>query len=179
VADLLKPDILSTFLFYIAPGVVATAIYTFFNRSEKRNYGDLAVEFITFGIFYLTLFFWLIDLVNRPDIHSNALLYNILVLITFFVIPAIFGCLASIIPKTQWFRRLLKRTYHPTPTAWGHIFGDKKISYWVLCTLKTGQKIGGVYKDKSFASSFPQTQDLLFWAMSKNSQYLVLISMLR
>src|SRR5438445_11687739 len=99
MADLLNPNILNVFLFYIAPGVVATKVYTFFNRSEQRNYGDLAVEFITFSMFYLTLFFWLIALINRPDVRANVWLYNLLIFITVFIIPAIFGYVSGSLPK--------------------------------------------------------------------------------
>ncbi len=160
MADLLKPDVLSVFLFYIAPGVVATRVYTFFNRSQQRNYGDLVVEFITFSMFYLTLFFWLIALVNSPDIHSNSLLYNILIFITVFVVPSLLGYISSILLKANWFRKILKTAYHPTPSGWDYAFGDKKVSYWILFNLKTGERIGGLYRGKSFASSYPLPQDI-------------------
>jgi hypothetical protein len=47
----------------------------------------------------------------------------------------------------------------PLPTAWDYYF-RKKPGCWVRVILKSGQVIAGLFGPSSFASSFPQEQDL-------------------
>lgn len=56
--------------------------------------------------------------------------------------------------------KLLKgRIVHPTPKAWDYFYSLGK-PVWVLVHLKNGNKIGGLFGDDSFASSFPNEQDI-------------------
>ena len=48
---------------------------------------------------------------------------------------------------------------HPTPKPWDYVFSRKE-GYWVILHLKDGRRIGGRYDVKSFASSFPNDEQL-------------------
>lgn len=48
---------------------------------------------------------------------------------------------------------------HPDPTARDHHF-RKERAYWIWLTFKNGQVMAGLFGANSFASSFPQRQDL-------------------
>jgi hypothetical protein len=43
--------------------------------------------------------------------------------------------------------------------AWEHVLGKNK-PYYIIFHLKSGQKLGGLYSGESFASSFPQAQEI-------------------
>jgi Family of unknown function (DUF6338) len=151
LAALLNLQVLSAPLFYVAPGVVATTVYSYLIPSERRKLADYLVELVTFSMFYLALFFWLIALLYQHNVQANAWLFNLLVLLTVFVIPALLGWLASYLLQARWVRRLVKLVIHPVPLSWDYIFSRDK-SYWVKFYLKTGEKVGGYYSTKSFAS---------------------------
>lgn len=159
MVGLLNSQVLGLFLFYVVPGVIATWVYTTFIPSEQRKYGDYLVEVIVFSMFYLALFFWLIALIDSANVRSNAVLYNLLVVLTVFIIPAVIGWGGSALSRARWVRRLVGKISHPVPTAWDYVFASGK-AYWIRFHLKTGEKLGGYYSTESFASAFPQAQEI-------------------
>jgi hypothetical protein len=146
LTDLLNIATLSIFLLYVVPGVVATKVYRVLNPSDQKNSADYLIELITFSMFYLALFFWLIALINRADVQGNIVLYNLLVFLAVFVIPALLGYVGSWLARASWLRRLAHTQRHPVPTGWDYVFQQAKC-YWVLCHLKSGKLIGGYYSD--------------------------------
>lgn len=173
MAELLNLQVLPIFFFYVAPGVVATTVYSYLIPSEKRKLTDYLVELVTFSVFYLALFFWLVALLYRVDIQSNAFFFNLLVLLTIFVVPAFLGWLASYLLQASWMRRLVKTVVHPVPTSWDYIFSRGE-PYWIIFHLKTGEKIGGYYGSKSFASSYPETLEIYVEEIWRLDEYGIL-----
>jgi len=174
LADLLNTTTLSIFLFYVVPGVIATKVYRMLIPNDQKNYADYVIELVTFSMFYLALFFWLIALINRADIRTNTLLYNLLVFVTIFVIPALLGYVGSLLSKATWLRRLVRTQRHPTPTGWDYVFQQPK-SYWMVFHLKSGKVVGGFYDHTGFVSSYPQAQEIYIsqlWRMSKDEKFL-------
>jgi hypothetical protein len=173
LAALLNLQVLPIFFFYVAPGVVATTVYSYLIPSEKRKLTDYLVELITFSVFYLALFFWLIALLYRADIQSNVFFFNLLVLLTIFVVPAFLGWLASYLLQASWMRRLVKSVVHPVPTSWDYIFSRGE-PYWIIFHFKTGEKVGGYYGSKSFASSYPEMQEIYVEEIWRLDEYGIL-----
>ncbi len=170
MATLLNLQVLSVPIFFVAPGVVATTVYSYLIPSERKKLADYLVELVTFSMFYLALFFWLITLLYQRSVQSNPLLFDLLVLLTVFVIPALLGWLASYLLQARWLRRLVKLVVHPVPLSWDYIFSRDK-SYWVKFYLKTGEKVGGYFSTKSFASSYPDPQEIYVeevWRLDEN-----------
>lgn len=46
------------------------------------------------------------------------------------------------------------------PKAWDHFFRNRRKACWVLVHLKGGGLVGGVFSKNSFASSYPDPEDL-------------------
>lgn len=159
MVSLLNTQVLPIFLFFVAPGVVATGVYSYLIPSQRRALGDYLVELVTFSMFYLALFFWLIAFLYRTNAQSNALLFNLLVILTVFIVPALLGWLGSYLMQAPWLRLHTKLVVHPMPMAWDYVF-KKGESYWIIFHLKNGKRIGGYYSTKSFASGYPDTQEI-------------------
>jgi Family of unknown function (DUF6338) len=126
------------------------------------------------SMFYFALFFWLLILINRADVRSNLVLYNVLIFLTSFVIPALLGYIGSILTKASWLRKLVRTQRHPTPTGWDYVFQQPK-SYWILFHLTSGKLIGGYYDHTGFVSSYPQPQEIYvsqFWRVSDDGKFL-------
>jgi Family of unknown function (DUF6338) len=156
---LLNMQVLPIFLFSVVPGVVATGVYSYLIPSERRKLADYLVELITFSMFYLALFFWLIGLLYMPVIQTRTYLFYPLVLVAVFIVPAFLGWLGSYLIQAPWLRQFAKLVVHPVPMAWDYVFGKGK-SYWVVFYLKNGKKIGGYYSSESFVSGYPDIQDI-------------------
>jgi len=167
---LLNLQVLPIFLFLVAPGVVATTVYSYIIPSERRKLADYLVEVVTFSMLYLALFFWLVALLYNAYLQSNIFLLILLTLLTAFILPAFLGWFASYLLQTHWLRRFAKFSVHPMPTAWDYIFSRGK-PYWIIFHLKTGERVGGYYGGKSFASSYPDTQEIYIeelWRLDGN-----------
>ncbi len=132
---LLNMQVLPIFLFFVAPGVVASRVYSYLIPSERRKLADYVVELVTFSMFYL------------------------LMLVAVFIVPAILGWLGSYLMQAPWLRQFAKLVIHPVPMSWDYVFSKGK-SYWIIFHLKNGKKIGGYYSTDSFASGYPDTQEI-------------------
>jgi hypothetical protein len=159
VEALLNIQVLPIFLFFVAPGVVASRVYSYLVPSERRKLSDYLVELVTFSMFYLALFFWLIGLLYTAEIRSSSFLFYFLMLVAVFIVPAALGWLGSYLMQAPWLRHFVKLVIHPVPMSWDYVFSKGK-SYWIIFHLKNGKKIGGYYSTDSFASGYPDTQEI-------------------
>jgi uncharacterized protein DUF6338 len=78
-----------------------------------------------------------------------------------FVAPLVLGLAVVGIRRSEWFRRLTRRlTRRDARTrSWDFAFSSQA-RFFVRAKLKTGERVGGVYADDSFASAFPEPQDV-------------------
>ena len=150
--------------------MVATTVYSYLIPSERKKLADYLVEVVTFGMFYLALFFWLVALLYSAYLQSNIFLLVLLTLLTAFIVPAFLGWLASYLLQSPRLRRFAKLVVHPVPTSWDYIFSRGE-PYWIILHLKTGERVGGYYGGKSFASSYPEPQEIYIeelWRLDEN-----------
>ena len=48
---------------------------------------------------------------------------------------------------------------HPLKRPWDYVFDQRK-RYWIIVHLQNGVKLGGLYGENSFASSFPAEEQI-------------------
>lgn len=170
---LLNTQVLPIFLVFVAPGVVAATVFNYLVSSVRKKLADYLVELITFSMFYLALFFWLVGLLYVPVVQSHAYLFYPLEVVAIFVVPAFLGWLGNYLLRSRWLRQFARLTVHPDPMAWDHIFNQNK-PYWVVFDLKNGKRVGGYYSDKSFVSRYPDDQDIYveqMWYLDKFGRF--------
>ena len=73
------------------------------------------------------------------------------------VVPVLTGMLFAWLRQTEFLSKL--GFIHPIPKSWDYFFGQRRPCL-VQITLKTGGMIGGYFGTKSFASSFPNDEDI-------------------
>ncbi len=155
------------------PGVATTTVYSYLIPAERRKLADYFVEVVTFSMFYLALFFWLLALLYSAYLQSNIFLLVVLTLLAAFIVPAFLGWLATYLMQAPWLRRFAKLVVHPIPTPWDYIFG-KGESYWVIFHLKSGERVGGYYSSKSFSSSYPDPAEIYveqIWRLDEEGRF--------
>ena len=54
MAELLKTDTLTLFLFFVVPGFIAMKVYDLLVPAERRNFGEAIVDVVTYSIFNLS-----------------------------------------------------------------------------------------------------------------------------
>ncbi len=171
MAELLKADNLSMFLYFVVPGFVAMKVYDLIVPSDRRNFRESLIEVVSFSMFNLAFTFWIIAEINKPEFRSNnSVLYYVA---TFLVVSVVPAGLAIATHKVLASRFLRGRMLHPTPTGWDYFFA-KGESCWILFHLKSGAKLGGLYGENSFASSFPNEQEVYIqeiWRVDEQGRF--------
>jgi hypothetical protein len=159
MGDIWEPNKLILFLAFFIPGFISIKVYQLLIATETSDFSKSLAEAIGFSSLNYATFFWVI-----PFLHYHPLFYLQYPFIYYFgiflivlVTPLLWPFLYVEVSKLKIFR---KHTIGPIKSAWDHQFG-KKESYWVIVNLNTGDKIGGVYSENSFASAYPRKEQVL------------------
>lgn len=157
MAELLNTDNLSLFLYFVVPGFVAMKVYDLIVPSDRRKFGESVIEAVSFSMINLAFTFWIIAEINNPEFRSNSpLLYYFVTFIVVFAAPAVLAIASHRFLASRFLRGIM---LHPTPSGWDYFF-SKGQACWILFHLKSGAKLGGLYGEHSFASSFPNEQEV-------------------
>ncbi len=164
---LLRAETLVLFLVFVVPGFVAIKAHDLMIPAPRRNFGESIIEVISYSMINLALLFWGVVLLHRngfPGKHPIwyfAGMFGIL-----FLSPVLLAVASRYARQSELLRRFL---LHPAPTAWDHFFGRRE-HLWVLCHLKDGRMVGGVYSNESSVASYPHPQDIYIEEMWKTDE---------
>jgi hypothetical protein len=170
--ELLKPDVLVLFLVFVVPGFVAMKTHDLMVPAAVRNFGDSIIEAVSYSMLNLALLFWAISLLHSggfPSRHPGW--YYLAMFGILFVAPVGLAATAQAARGWRLFERFL---LHPAPTAWDYFFCRRE-HLWVLCHLKDGRMIGGVYSRESTTSSYPHPQEIYIeelWRVDASGRFL-------
>jgi len=157
MADLLKPETLELFLFFVVPGFIAVKVHDLIIPRSDRKLADSLIEIVSYGMINSALLFWAFTHLQAQGFKGqHPAIYNLALIFLLVVIPSI---LAFIATRVRSWKPLLKLILDPSPTAWDYFF-NKRLGCWVLLHLKDGTMLGGIMSTTSSASTFPSPQDL-------------------
>ena len=156
------------FLVLIVPGFVAIRVFDLLVPAERRDFSKSVVDVASFGAVNLVIARPLIRYVD-PAAHP----------IIAYVVGVCIVVVGPAMIAIAW-RRLLTAEFlrgkviHPVPTAWDFFFLQAR-ECWVLCHMKSGTKVGGWFGTQSFASGFPQRQEIYvekLWRVDENGKFI-------
>jgi hypothetical protein len=142
----LNIDNIELLILFVAPGFISLKIWGLLNSSPRFRLSESLIEAVIYSSFNTVFFLWLFNLLKQ--VHP-VLAYSVV----FVIFPVLWPILFYNLSKTPFFRTRL------TPTAWDHFFNLKEDCF-ILLHLKNGQVLGGLYTKKSFASAYPEKEDL-------------------
>ena len=155
------PQVVVLVLFVI-PGFVFTRILGFSVPTRSREATNLILDSLSASCINYGLLFPFLWYILRGDFPSqHPFLFAASWVLILFGFPVILGALTIRgleSQKFQWIRRAF-RLIHPVPKAWDYFFRQGK-SCWVLANLVDGKLVAGLFSTNSFASSYPDEQDL-------------------
>ena len=155
------PQIVVLVLFII-PGFVFTRLFGFSVPLRSRETPNLILDSLSASCFNYGLLFPLLWVILGSDFSSqHPFLFAASWFVILFAFPALLAALAIHgieSRKFQWLRHSF-RLIHPVPKAWDYFFRQGK-PCWVLAILNDGKVVAGLYSTNSFASSYPDEQDL-------------------
>jgi hypothetical protein len=159
------------FIVFFVPGFVSIKVHDLLIASEKRDFSKSILEALAFSSINIALLSGLIFLLfHYKAYESHPLIFSGLVLLIIFFFPALWTWIYVKIISSSW---LTKHIVHPIKRPWDWFF-NKRESCWVIVTLKDGRKIGGVFSDKSYASSFPLPEQIYLetiWNLNQDGRF--------
>ena len=157
MGELLKLETLQIFLVFVVPGFVAIKAHDLMVPSSLRNFSQSFIEVISYSMLNLALLFWAVDLLHSEGFAmEHPVWYYLGMFGVLFVAPIGLAIAAKAVRHPRALGRFLLQ---PTPTAWDFVFGNRE-HMWVLCHLKDGRMIGGIYSADSCTSAYPNQQDI-------------------
>ncbi len=75
--------------------------------------------------------------------------------------------------RAKWLLGLVA-TIDPTPRAWDFAFKGER-PFFVRIKLRDGERVGGVFGDGSFATAYPEPQDVFLeeaWRLSEDGSFI-------
>jgi hypothetical protein len=158
--EFLTGNNLELVLLFVAPGFISLKVWGLLNSTPKIRLSESIMEAIIYSSFNALVSLWLFTLLRHVNLW---LAYGIV----FILCPVIWPIGIYKLCKIKFFRTRL------TPTAWDHYFNRGEACF-ILLHLKSGQMIGGLYGVSSFASSYPEKEDLYLeavWSVDERGKF--------
>lgn len=170
--DIFNLDKLSLFAIFFIPGFISAKVWSFLIASEVKKPSEFILETISYSCMNFALLWWLISFIGDSTSKENHIfLYYLSVFLVLIGFPVIWPFILRAVRTSSF---LKGNTIHPIPKAWDYILGMGK-PLFVLVHLKNGNMIGGLYGDRSFASSYPASEDIYLqevWPVDNNGIFL-------
>ncbi|MDU9049713.1 MAG: DUF6338 family protein [Candidatus Electrothrix sp. Rat3] len=164
-------DKLFLFIAFVIPGFISIKTYEILIPTESKDSSKQILDAIAYSCINYALLMWLILEVEQSTLNTtHPFLYKIFYTLVLFVFPIIW------VLMWRWVRGwkfLQERLPHPTVKPWDYVFCQKQW-YWIIVTLKNGDKIAGKYGGKSFTSSNPAPEQIYFeeaWVLNDDGGF--------
>lgn len=155
--DIFEEGKLTLFIGFLVPGFIAIKIYELLSPSRQVDSSKLVIDAVAYSCMNYAILLWPISVVENSNIrqtHPN--LYILFYVFVLFLAPVILVVGWKYLREVEFIQRFVP---HPTQKPWDFVFGKRRC-YWVIVTLKTGEKVGGMYGPSSFSSSAPAGEQI-------------------
>ncbi len=169
--DIWETNKLLLFIAFVIPGFVTLKMYELLIPAEPKESSKQLIDAVAFSCINYALLFAPIYLVETYGVRAaHPLLYVGFYILVLLVAPAAWPCLWI---KWRTTKAALRTFKHPSDKPWDYVF-RKRACYWVIVTLKDGEKIAGLYGDESFSSTAPAPEQLYLqeaWHLNKDGGF--------
>lgn len=154
----------------VFPGFITIKIKRLIHAQREIPFSELVLDAAFYTIINYILNIWIIILYS--DYQIKSIFCTTLLLVWIIIIfPAMLPFIGSYLLNSNFIKKITK--VDPIPKPWDFCF-SQKIHYWIIFHLKNGKKIGGYYGEKSFASSYPNDEQIYIqevWNVSKKGKF--------
>ena len=161
------------FLLLFVPGFISLKVYDLIIPGERRDTSKSIFDVATYSIFNYAFLSPVIGFVLYYKLYAiHFFLFLVISFVVVFVVPTFWPFLMIYAPRWRWLRIL--PFLHPVQKPWDYVLGNGE-QYWVIVHLKDGERIGGVYGPKSFASSYPVQEQIYLekaWKLDAEGRFL-------
>lgn len=169
--DIWQVDKLVLFLMFFVPGFISIKVYDLLVPGERRDFSKAIFDAIGYSALNFAALSWLIFLMHSANFASqHKAWYCIFLVVIICVVP---GLWPIVLLKMSSWRPIAKHVIHPIQKPWDYVFGRRE-PFWVIVHLADGRRIGGRFDRKSFASSYPATEQIYMeevWELDENGAF--------
>ncbi|MCH8843106.1 MAG: hypothetical protein IID61_09025 [SAR324 cluster bacterium] len=153
IENISEIDKILTVIVLLFPGFLAFRIYHLFVPDTSLQTQEKLLNYFAASVFLFPFNF--IAAIYVLKFYDNFIILSAGLLLVFIVLPSGFAAIFYFLrTKIVQFGAI-----HPIPKAWDYIFSLQKPSYIVIQT-KDGNLVGGLFGENSFASSYPDNEDI-------------------
>ncbi len=149
--DIFTSNKVIIFILFFVPGFISLKVYDLLIANKQRDFSRSFFDAVVYGAINFGVVFPIIWV-----LHNNKALFVILVYFGLFVSPVLLPALYIKLLRSAF---LTGHVVDPIRRPWDWFF-SKNRAVWVIVNLLDGTKIGGVFSDKSYASSFPLEEQI-------------------
>ncbi|TPW18056.1 MAG: hypothetical protein FD130_419 [Halothiobacillaceae bacterium] len=168
--EFLKQDQIIFVLLFFVPGFVALKVYDLFVPGDMRNLSASVLEVVSYSMLCWAVLVPLYLAIGLLDGGVSTIWSAVYLFVGIALWPALLGWLVFN-ARAKWLRG---KILHPARTAWDYLFSQGKF-YWVLVTTSDGERFGGRYAEKSFATSYPDPHEIYLqelWRVDENGVFM-------
>jgi hypothetical protein len=155
--DIFEADKLILFIAFVIPGFISIKFYDLVFPDTRGATSDRLIDAIAYSSINYAILFYPIEIIESSDLRSSCgVLYYIFYVFVLLIAPAIWVLLWKQMRLSKWVAASIP---HPTSKPWDFVFSQRR-PYFIKVFLKDGTIIGGVYSEKSFASSAPTEEQI-------------------
>ncbi len=162
---------LALFIAFVVPGFIAIKVYELLSPSRQIDTSKQVIDAVSYSCLNYAILFWPIVVVESSDLSvSHPQIYALFYMLVLFFAPVLLVIFWKYLRELDWIQKFAP---HPTQKPWDFLFGQRH-TYWVIVTLKNGEKIGGMYGPKSFASSAPSEEQIYLeeqWILNEDGGF--------
>lgn len=155
--DIWDENKLILFIAFVVPGFISLKAYELVCPRVVKDSSQQLIDAVAYSCINYAILLWPIYAIEANQIRaSHPGSYIAFYVFVFLGAPVLWAFLFRWMRSSQLLQKALP---HPTAKPWDYFFGQRN-RYWVIVSLKDGQKIGGRYDSRSFASSAPCAEQL-------------------
>ena len=161
--------LLITFMFFL-PGFISLKTYDLFVPSDRRDFSKQFLDAIAYSLVNFVILIPLFELF-LTSLGKNNWLFVWLYGVIFALIGPIFW--AFIYIHLAKYKFVSKHIVAPIKKPWDWFFA-KKEPLWAIVELSDGRKIGGIFAENSYTSSYPAEEQIYLekvWKLDKEGKF--------
>ncbi|MDW7774671.1 MAG: DUF6338 family protein [Desulfobulbaceae bacterium] len=159
------------FIAFVVPGFIAIKAYELLSPSRYIDSSKQIIDAISYSCLNYVILLWPIYMVETSNLRANhPNLYVLFYIFVMFTFPLILVFIWKQLRQNDFIQKYVP---HPTQKPWDFVF-SQRLTYWVIVTLKNGDKIAGMYGPNSFASSAPSEEQIYleeYWLLNEEGGF--------
>lgn len=165
-------------ILFLVPGLNATWFLERLRGPNRLKGTERLLRALSLSLLiYATASPWLVGIGRRFATSSSISPWEPILggTLIIFIAPLFLALVAALLGRSWRVKQLLGivTTIDPTPRAWDYAFKGER-PFFVRIKLHDGERVGGVFGEDSFATAYPEPQDIFLeevWRLSDDGTF--------